>query len=282
MQVLIPRAVLDVGNGGWGFLHYIWFLISGFMIVSSDRLQQHIMNQRWISLLPGVVLTTTYLHQLFSLSPVVLPVLITDWIYTFLSFFSAWSWLFAILGFGMKVLAFDRPLLRSAKKGVLPFFILHQTVLLCVGYFVMTWQIHGAIKWAIIFISSFLIIIMLCVIPYIFVYWYGIPGIIQRHLNCPRCPHLYEYGDCLQFLPVLTKWFIKKRKTHPFSISEKIIFYSIFILIPTYPIYWLLSNRVLLFAFLIAAAMWYLGQFIYFCKRCRLKDCPFNRVKIWV
>ena len=120
------------------------------------------------------------------------------------------------------------------------------------------------------------------VIPYIFIYWYGIPGIIQRHTNCPRCPHLYEYGDCLQFPPVLTKWFIKKRKTHPFSNSEKLLFLSIFILIPTYPVYWLLPQKILLVAFLITAAMWYLGQFFYFCKRCRLKDCPFNRVKIWV
>lgn len=87
------------------------------------------------------------------------------------------------------------------------------------------------------------------VIPYIFIYWHGTPGIIQRHINCPRCPHLYEYNDCLQFHPVLTKWFIKKRKTHPFSTSEKLIFFAIFILIPTYPIYWLLSNKILLFAF---------------------------------
>jgi hypothetical protein len=161
MKVLIPRAVLEVGNGGWGFLHYIWFLIAGFMIVSSDRLQQHIMNQRWISLLLGVVLSTAYLHQLFSPSRVVFPALITDWIYTLLSFFSAWCWLFAILGFSMRFLAFDRPLLRSANEGVLPFFILHQTVLLCIGYFVVTWEIHDAIKWGIIFISSFIVIIAL-------------------------------------------------------------------------------------------------------------------------
>jgi hypothetical protein len=119
------------------------------------------------------------------------------------------------------------------------------------------------------------------VIPYLLIYWYGIPGIVQRHLTCPRCPHLYKYGDCLQLPPVLTKWFIKKRKTNPFSTSEKVIFYSIFILIPTYPIYWLLSNKVLLFGFLITVAMWYLGQFFYFCKRCRVRDCPFNRVRIW-
>ena len=115
------------------------------------------------------------------------------------------------------------------------------------------------------------------IIPYVIVYWYGIPGIVMRHLNCPRCPHLYEYGDCLQAPPALSKWLVKKRKTTPYSAFEELLFYTIFIIIPTYPIYWLLSNSILLSAFLITASMWYLGQFLYFCKRCRVKECPFNR-----
>jgi hypothetical protein len=118
------------------------------------------------------------------------------------------------------------------------------------------------------------------IIPYIGIYWYGIPGIVMRHLTCPRCPHLYEYGDCLQASIVLTKWLIKKRKTNPFSLFEKLLFYLIFIIIPTYPIYWLLSNKLLLIAFLISAVMWYSGQFLHFCKRCRVKECPFNIAKV--
>ncbi|MGD9151759.1 MAG: acyltransferase family protein, partial [Desulfobacterales bacterium] len=161
MKALIPGAVLGVGNGGWGFVQYIWFLIAGFMIVSSDRLQQHIKNQRWISLLLGVVLMTAYLYLLFSSSRVVFPALIANWIYALLNYFSAWTWLLAILGFGMRFLAVDRPLLRYANEAVLPFFILHQTVLLFVGYFVMSWEIHDTLKWVIVFISSFIIIILL-------------------------------------------------------------------------------------------------------------------------
>ena len=161
MKALIPDAVLDVGAGGWGFLYYIWFLISGFMIMSSERLQQHIKNMCWISLLLGLVLSTLYLYQLFSPSRLTFPAWISDWIYTLLSFFSAWSWLFAILGFGMRFLAFDRPILRYTNEGVLPFYILHQTVLLAIGYFIMTWEIHDALKWAIVFTSSFMIIMAL-------------------------------------------------------------------------------------------------------------------------
>jgi len=161
MKAFIPQAVLDAGAGGWGFVYYIWFLISGFLIVSSDRLQRNIKNQRWISILLGVVFMSAYLYQLFSPSRVALPARISDWIYILLSFFSAWFWLFAILGFAMRYLTFDRPALRYANEAVLPFFILHQTVLLFTGYFVMTWEIHDVLKWAIVFTSSFIIIMAL-------------------------------------------------------------------------------------------------------------------------
>jgi peptidoglycan/LPS O-acetylase OafA/YrhL len=164
MKALIPGAVLEVGNGGWGFLHYLWFLIAGFMMVSSDRLQQQIKDQRKISLLLGVVLMSAYLYLLFSPSRAPFSALITDWTYALLNFFSAWCWLLAILGFGMRYLAFDRPVLRYANEAVLPFFILHQTVLLFVGYFVMTWEIQDALKWMVVFIGAFIIIIMLYVL----------------------------------------------------------------------------------------------------------------------
>jgi hypothetical protein len=58
----------------------------------------------------------------------------------------------------MRYLAFDRPVLRYTNEGVLPFFILHQTVLLGIGYFIMTWEIPDVLKWAIVFSSSFIII----------------------------------------------------------------------------------------------------------------------------
>ena len=118
------------------------------------------------------------------------------------------------------------------------------------------------------------------VFPYIVIYWYGVPGIVMRHLNCPRCPHLHVYGDCLQAPSGLTKWLIKKRKATPFSNVEKSLFYAIFILIPTYPLFWLASHTILLVAFVIAAGAWYSGQLLRFCKRCRVYSCPFNRVPL--
>ena len=114
-------------------------------------------------------------------------------------------------------------------------------------------------------------------LPYIVIYWYGIPGIIMRHLNCPRCPHLHTYGDCLQLSPKLAVRLVKGRKETPFSPGENVLFWMIALLIPTYPIYWLWAQPILLTAFLSAAGLWYGGQLLYFCKRCRVEACPFNR-----
>lgn len=112
---------------------------------------------------------------------------------------------------------------------------------------------------------------------YFFIFWYGIMGVVMRHLVCPRCPHLHVYNDCLQAPPKLTKWLAKERKTTPLSAVERFLFYAYFIFIAIFPIYWLLSNPIVLGAFLIPASMWYLGQYFHFCKRCRVKECPFNR-----
>lgn len=120
------------------------------------------------------------------------------------------------------------------------------------------------------------------ILPYLLVYWYGIPGIIMRHLNCPRCPHLHEFDDCLQAPPRLTKRLVKRRKTTPFSRWESMLFWPIALLIPTYPIYWLRLQPLLLGIFLLAAGFWFGGQLLYFCKRCRVEACPFNRARVTV
>ena len=120
------------------------------------------------------------------------------------------------------------------------------------------------------------------IFPYLVIYAYGIMGVVMRHLACPRCPHLHVYNDCLQAPVPVTRWLVKERKTTPFSLVERLLFFTIFLLIPTFPIYWLLPNPLLLVGFLVSAAMWYGGQFLYFCKRCRVHECPFNQVPVVV
>jgi peptidoglycan/LPS O-acetylase OafA/YrhL len=51
--------------------------------------------------------------------------------------FYSWTLILAILGFGMRHLDIKHPVLAYANEAVLPFYILHQPVILMVGYFVI-------------------------------------------------------------------------------------------------------------------------------------------------
>lgn len=164
MKLIIPHSVLQAGNGGWGFLYYLWFLIAGFMIVSNDRLFRQIREKRRISLLLAAILTLFYLYQIFSPTGIPFQGDIGSWIITVSRYISAWCWLFAILGFGSRYLSFNHPVLHHLNEGVLPFYILHQTILLCFGYVIMTLEIHDGLKWVLVSVCSFSAIVSLYLI----------------------------------------------------------------------------------------------------------------------
>jgi len=159
IKLVIPASILNAGSGGWGFIYYLCFLIAGFVIASSPELSLKIKNKCHLSLLIAVILTIIYLYQSFSRSYIIFPVEISPFLYSFLRYVCSWTWLLTITGFGMRYLSFDHPSLKHLNEGIMPFYVLHQTVLLCVGYFVMPTGIHDFIKWGLVFCGSFLIII---------------------------------------------------------------------------------------------------------------------------
>ncbi len=74
---------------------------------------------------------------------------------------SSWCWILAFFGFGFKHLTGSKPILSYANEAVLPFYILHQTILVSVGYFVIQWNIPDLLKWAVIFAISFPLIMVI-------------------------------------------------------------------------------------------------------------------------
>lgn len=159
IKLLLPAGFTETGNGGWGFVYYFWFLIAGFMIISNGRLMQQIRKQRYFSLLLGICFTAIYLYGDFSTAAFQWPFREIAFGVDLLKFFCSWFWLFVILGFAMQHLAWERPVLKSLNEGVLPFYVLHQSVLICVGYFITAMEIHDGLKWALTTSVSFILIL---------------------------------------------------------------------------------------------------------------------------
>jgi len=151
LLLVLPTIVLqNLTNSGpmggfylsmWRPVHYIWFFLSGYLIASLERLQQRIVQARWVCLALTVLLMALSLAGIFGLvdHPDV----------------AIWPGLYACLGFSMKHLTRNNRTLAYANPAVMPFYILHQNVLLWVGFFVVQWAVPDAARYAISAVSSF-------------------------------------------------------------------------------------------------------------------------------
>src|SRR3990172_7800426 len=156
INVLDPESWGTSVLGGWSIFIYLCFFVSGFVIFSHERLQESIKRWRWISLAAGVLLWASidilwgalgdpsYGTWSFALGT-------APWC------LNAWCWLLAILGFGMKHLSFNTSFLKYGNEAVLPFYILHQTVIFPLAYFVVQWAVPDGLKFVLILTGSFLV-----------------------------------------------------------------------------------------------------------------------------
>ena len=162
---LNPRS-LFLGSrdwGGWPLPVYLFFFVYGFVVMSHAGLQRRIMQQRWLSLALGLA-TFAILAVIWGAqgdAPYGTPRYAQ--IFTVFAI-GGWCWVLAIFGFGMKHLTFNKSYLQPLNEAVLPFYVLHQSILIYVGYVVVQWDIPALAKWLIIAPLSFAIIIGLIAI----------------------------------------------------------------------------------------------------------------------
>jgi glucan biosynthesis protein C len=78
--------------------------------------------------------------------------------YAILNSIHIWSLILAILGFAKKHLNFSNSFLRYTNKAVYPFYILHQTAIVVVGYYVLQWRLPIFLKMILLIIACFLTI----------------------------------------------------------------------------------------------------------------------------
>jgi peptidoglycan/LPS O-acetylase OafA/YrhL len=164
--VLLPilfdpdSPVIAVEEAGWSLVIYLWLLMSGFVLFSHQGLQASIQRLRWLSLAMAMVSVGVFLFMSFHFDLLTFGTLRFSLVVG-LRGLGSWCCILATFGFGRKHIDFSTPFLRYANEAVLPFYILHQTVLLCVGYFVVRWAIPDLLKWVIILAASFAIIMVL-------------------------------------------------------------------------------------------------------------------------
>jgi hypothetical protein len=83
----------------------------------------------------------------------------TNPVYLLVRAANAWCWLLTFMGFAGQHLNRSSRFLQYANEAVLPFYILHQTVIVAIGYFIKSWNWAVFPKYLFLAVTSFLLII---------------------------------------------------------------------------------------------------------------------------
>ena len=150
-------------SGGWNIVSNMLFYISGYLIFSNERIIEGIRKYGRIALVTGIIgmacLVLVFLDELTNLTGYYGT---TGYILSqFIQAISAWSWLIAIISLASRYLTGTNKFLKYANSAVLPFYILHQTVIIAIGFYVVQWNSGVGIKYLTISATSFAVIMVI-------------------------------------------------------------------------------------------------------------------------
>jgi glucan biosynthesis protein C len=140
--------------GSWDILSYAMFFILGYVLFASTGLQEAVRKQGGWFLLAAVVFSALHLVLKFSIRPGFYEDIDVR-------LFATWGWIVGLLWLGGRLLNFTNRFLAHVNEMVLPFYILHQTVIVIVAYFVVQTGLAIPLKYAITAIISFAVIVAL-------------------------------------------------------------------------------------------------------------------------
>jgi glucan biosynthesis protein C len=145
------NLVDDIANFSFFFLFFLY----GFIICSNESLWESIRKQRRMSLVIAVI---SFGILFFTRNTNYELEYVWYWI---VETIVAWSWVMAILGYGRQYLNFKSKILNYANEGIYPFYILHQTVLVILAYYVIQWDIPVVIKFLILSTATLTICVLI-------------------------------------------------------------------------------------------------------------------------
>mgnify|MGYP000544755791 CR=1 FL=1 len=130
----------------------VFYFLFGFCLLGNAIIVRSICAQRRIWLWASIFFVAIW-AALFDFSGYQIVVKIQDMV----SLFMGWMISLAILGYGQKYLNKDHPLRKPLNKAIYPFYLIHQPVIIVVGYWVVAFPLASGLKALLMIIWSLLI-----------------------------------------------------------------------------------------------------------------------------
>lgn len=152
VEILVSQDPDGVGMrsfGGWSVLTYLCFFLLGYILAFSQDFKKGIIKNRYFFLLCGVVITVLGVFLLERGAPY------NGVLMAFLRSLNSWCWILGWMGLTGRYLIHSNKFLRYANTAVLPFYILHQSVIVVIAFFLIKWEAGVGLKLPVLGILSF-------------------------------------------------------------------------------------------------------------------------------
>ena len=149
---LIMKLILDISGKSLG--EYFALFMIGYLILSEDRIQEKLEENRWFLFIALIVLTALNLvfHNVLKCS--------YGTIYDIFEGFLTWIGILAILGMGKHYLNFTNEITKYFVKASFPIYVFHQSFVVLAGYYTLKSISLISVQVIVIIGTSFLLTIL--------------------------------------------------------------------------------------------------------------------------
>jgi peptidoglycan/LPS O-acetylase OafA/YrhL len=159
---LLVQPFFPEDHGWLDFVFSFLFFVLGYIIYADSRFVYAIRRDRWLLLGGGVLTLVIYggLQAAFGDQVFEWTVsFVVPWsiILIFLFALSAWCWALCVLYLAMTHLNFSSKWLLYGNDTIMPFYLLHQPVIIVIAYFVVQWDAGLWVKLLAVLLGSFFV-----------------------------------------------------------------------------------------------------------------------------
>ena len=142
------------------FFYLMTFFVLGYVLFAREEFQRAIRRDWPILLVMSIVTTLAWAFLALSIesfSPYTAPHTSKEIVLWILITTNGWCWTTFMLYIGMRYLNFSNRWLEYGQEAVLPFFMLHQPVIIAIAFFVVQWSAGIPVKLVTVVAGSFIV-----------------------------------------------------------------------------------------------------------------------------
>jgi len=144
-------------------IFYLLFFIAGMLFIRSESIWQSIRDHRRSNLVILIICSIVFYGYYYSPDLGDYLSLNTRWgIWWSVCCLVAWSALLTLVGYAQHYLTTTPKWLKTGNELIYPFYILHQTIIVVLGFFIISWQASIALKLVTLLLSTLLVTGAIC------------------------------------------------------------------------------------------------------------------------